>query len=339
MLRPRARALGLLLGAGGLGYLGTRQGADVFVWFAVGLGVLLALSGVHSLLAFARDSRIRVSRLLAPGQLQVGVEARSELRWPPKRRPRHAYRVVDHGPGQDFTPSRRGRLALGPVMLHRGDPFGLFTWRTRVGHKQEVLVWPRVDAPPPEVFVNLLHTVVGTSGVGAPDIDDVMLREYQHGDPLSRVYWKRTSVAGDLLVRRDEPSKEPDVTLVLVPGSHDSTDGAVDTLASAVNAFISPQRVVRVLAGAEQAQGGFSELLTFLALAPSGAPHLPSHTPTGVVVVAVADPTPAVARDIRVWVQTHGVDPSLVAILTAGAVDDETRGLLDPFTVVGPWPE
>jgi hypothetical protein len=48
-----------------------------------------------------------------------------------------------------------------------------------------------------------------------PSEDDVMTREYRHGDPMRRVHWAATARHGQLMVRQEESATSPEATIVL----------------------------------------------------------------------------------------------------------------------------
>ena len=62
---------------------------------------------------------------------------------------------------------------------------------------------------------------VGTTGeatpqrVGQAGTDDVLVREYRHGDGLRRVHWKMTAKRGDLMVRLEEQPWDPAMTVLV----------------------------------------------------------------------------------------------------------------------------
>ena len=61
----------------------------------------------------------------------------------------------------------------------------------------------------------------GNDGVTAtriranPSDDDVMTREYRHGDPMRRVHWAATARHGSLMVRQEESVTTPEATIIL----------------------------------------------------------------------------------------------------------------------------
>jgi hypothetical protein len=48
-----------------------------------------------------------------------------------------------------------------------------------------------------------------------PSEDDVMTREYRHGDPMRRVHWAATARHGELMVRQEESAVSPEATIVV----------------------------------------------------------------------------------------------------------------------------
>jgi uncharacterized protein (DUF58 family) len=48
-----------------------------------------------------------------------------------------------------------------------------------------------------------------------PSDDDVMTREYRHGDPMRRVHWAATARHGSLMVRQEESVTTPEATVIL----------------------------------------------------------------------------------------------------------------------------
>ena len=57
--------------------------------------------------------------------------------------------------------------------------------------------------------------VTPTRARANPSDDDVMTREYRHGDPLRRVHWAATARHGSLMVRQEESVTTPEATIIL----------------------------------------------------------------------------------------------------------------------------
>lgn len=111
---------------------------------------------------------------------------------------------------------RRGIRQVGPLLYEHVDGLGLTRRVLRLGEVTQVEVWPRVhnvdafDIPAlrsgREVEVSL-----GRGG----EADDVITREYRHGDPLRRVHWKATARAGELRIRQEEHHSEAVSNVIL----------------------------------------------------------------------------------------------------------------------------
>ncbi|MBF8256000.1 MAG: DUF58 protein [Anaerolineales bacterium] len=113
--------------------------------------------------------------------------------------------------------TRRGRFRLGPTTLIGGDPFGLFPSHRSVGSVREVVVLP------PTVPLPTFPIPAGRLSGGealrrrtyqvTPNASGV--REYAHGDSLSRIHWKSTARRGRLISKEFELDPMSDVWIVL----------------------------------------------------------------------------------------------------------------------------
>lgn len=113
--------------------------------------------------------------------------------------------------------AKRGQFLIGPVTAEFSDPFGLSVHRHAIDAGDILTVTPAaVDLP-----VTGLAGARGFDGVTAtriranPSDDDVMTREYRHGDPMRRVHWAATARHGSLMVRQEESVTTPEATLIL----------------------------------------------------------------------------------------------------------------------------
>lgn len=113
--------------------------------------------------------------------------------------------------------SRRGLYKIGPVSAEFGDPFGLSRHQNILGDVDRLTVTP-APLVLPETAVSGSR---GTDGATAtrtqanPSNDDVMTREYRHGDPMRRVHWPATARHGELMVRQEESVTTPQATIIL----------------------------------------------------------------------------------------------------------------------------
>ncbi len=120
-------------------------------------------------------------------------------------------------------PARRGFYRLSSVYLSGGDPFGYLQPTRLLEDPQTLVVYPRV---------------LSLSQVGLPSsrpfgdlksknrlFEDPMrfagVRDYQPGDPLSRVHWKASAASGNLQVRLLDPSSNLGLCVFVNTWSYD----------------------------------------------------------------------------------------------------------------------
>lgn len=112
---------------------------------------------------------------------------------------------------------KRGQFRIGPVTAEFSDPFGLSLRRHSIDDGDVLTVTPAAV----ELPVTGLAGARGNDGVTAtriranPSDDDIMTREYRHGDPMRRVHWAATARHGQLMVRQEESVTTPEATLIL----------------------------------------------------------------------------------------------------------------------------
>ncbi|MBT2530788.1 DUF58 domain-containing protein [Arthrobacter sp. ISL-48] len=113
--------------------------------------------------------------------------------------------------------AKRGQFVIGPVTAEFTDPFGLALHRQAIDDGDVLTVTPAAV----ELPVTGLAGARGNDGVTAtriranPSDDDVMTREYRHGDPMRRVHWAATARHGALMVRQEESVTTPEATIIL----------------------------------------------------------------------------------------------------------------------------
>lgn len=112
---------------------------------------------------------------------------------------------------------KRGQFTIGPVTAEFTDPFGLSLHRHSIDDGDTLTVTPAAV----ELPATGLAGARGNDGITAtrtranPSDDDVMTREYRHGDPMRRVHWPATARHGALMVRQEESVTTPEATIVL----------------------------------------------------------------------------------------------------------------------------
>jgi uncharacterized protein (DUF58 family) len=111
----------------------------------------------------------------------------------------------------------RGFHQIGPVVLESGDVFGLHRRFRVLTEPKFVLVYPRVV--PLAGYDIVSRRPIGDVRMTHKLFEDPTriagVREYQHGDPLSRVHWKATARTGALHCKVLEPSTLSGITVLL----------------------------------------------------------------------------------------------------------------------------
>jgi uncharacterized protein (DUF58 family) len=143
-----------------------------------------------------------------PAALQIKGERLQVLSLRPGQQHLWRYRVV-------FM--RRGYYPLGPTLVESGDVFGLHRRFRVVGQPTYMLVLPRML--PLQRYDFISQRPIGEIRLHQRLFEDptrtAAVREYQRGDPLSRVHWKVTARTGQLHCRVYESTSLAGATLLL----------------------------------------------------------------------------------------------------------------------------
>ncbi|MCT2593373.1 DUF58 domain-containing protein [Streptomyces sp. N2-109] len=205
------------------------------------VGILLAALPLVCVLVLHRTRhRVTGSRRLAPARVPARSESRVHLRvdnisriptgllmlqdrvpYVLGPRPRFVLDRVEPGGRREVSyrvrSDLRGRYPLGPLQLRLTDPFGMCELTRSFSAYDTLTVVPQVEPLPP------VRLAGETSGYGdgrqrslalAGD-DDVIPRNYRHGDDLRRVHWRSTARYGELMVRREEQPQRARCTVLL----------------------------------------------------------------------------------------------------------------------------
>ncbi|TDE23907.1 DUF58 domain-containing protein [Actinomadura sp. 6K520] len=229
-------------------------------------GVLVLVLPLLCTLAVARTRyRLACARRLDPPRLPVGHEARVDLRLENVSRlpsgllmveDRVPYalggrarfvldRIEPHGKrelGYRIRSDVRGRYRVGPLTVRLADPFGMVELLRSFSLSDTLTVTPAI-VPLPSERLTGAWTGGGDSIAGAVSAageDDVIPREYRHGDDLRRVHWRSTARHGELMVRREEQHFQSSGTLFLdTRRSAHWGDGVAGSFEQAVSATAS----------------------------------------------------------------------------------------------------
>lgn len=273
---PRPTARGWALSAGGalLVVLGGLLGSVDLV--RIGLVVVVLVVGAGAAVAWRSPSRSRhridVRRTVTPNPLHVGETAQVSIHvvaTDPTARARlaglrfaeqaaselsggRALRArVERGRSSvdvryQVRAARRGRWALGPLVVTRSDLFGVVRAPANLGAVAEVAVWPAVVALPAPVEALVGEPDRVALGARSPSTDDASLRDYREGDDLRRVHWRSSARRGSLLVRSDERAGMRPVTVLLdQPARPAAVEWSISLAASMAVAMLEAGHPVR----------------------------------------------------------------------------------------------
>lgn len=226
------------------------------------LGGILLAALIAAVVVTARRVSVAVTRSVYPDRVERGRSALARLRVrnpAGKRQPAflatdgagggaQTVRIRPLPPGAEATyhyelaTRVRGKAAVGPLLLHRVDPFGLATNRLPTGDTATLWVYPRQFPARALVGAHPRHHHEGATTDdplrGSMDLRDV--REYLPGDEVRHLHWKATARTGKLMVRDLADPQQPRFTVLLDtrPGAlqPDAFEEAVDLAASLLGA-------------------------------------------------------------------------------------------------------
>ncbi|MDO5067508.1 MAG: DUF58 domain-containing protein [Propionibacteriaceae bacterium] len=202
---------------------------------------LVAIPCLGLLVVLFLSPRLTVERSITPPSVTVGEQARAKLVVTNSRRLNFSsLSFQDHTPetlgphasfdlargitvwrqaaGYEVPTSMRGHFPLGPLSVKNFDPFATAWKRWRVPGEP---AWLRVTPEIWELPLPRSGKSVGSTGeatpqrVGQAGTDDILVREYRHGDGLRRVHWKMTAKRGELMVRLEEQPWDPAMTVLV----------------------------------------------------------------------------------------------------------------------------
>lgn len=135
----------------------------------------------------------------------------------------HRIQIRPLAPGAEATyhyelPTQtRGRLQVGPHVLHLLDPLELVRRQVRAGGVADLWVYPRRHAMRPAQEGHPRHHHDGpiTDPPLRGSIDLRAVRQYVMGDEVRLLHWKATARTGQLMVREYADPAQPRLTVVL----------------------------------------------------------------------------------------------------------------------------
>lgn len=160
----------------------------------------------------------------------------------------------------EFTALTRAVLPVGPLMIRKGDPFGLMRHEHRLSQQITVFIHPRI------VILDTLHAGIPRDLEGNPsgdivddDLDFYGLREYEPGDDMRNVHWLSSAKTGSLMIRQYEATRRTDTSISCDVNPDHYADAHSFELAVSVHASLGVQalrenRPLFMHAGAQHTQ-------------------------------------------------------------------------------------
>ncbi|MGW7531341.1 DUF58 domain-containing protein [Amycolatopsis sp. NPDC054798] len=117
----------------------------------------------------------------------------------------------------ELPTSVRGRLDVGPLVLHRSDPFGFARADRTLGAAARLWVYPRLNPMRPAAAGHPRHHHDGpiTDPPLRGSADLLAVREYMIGDEVRLLHWKASARTGRLMVRDYADPAQSRLTAVL----------------------------------------------------------------------------------------------------------------------------
>lgn len=224
----------------------------------LGMGGLAALA--LAVAAVARAPAVEISRDIFPSRVSRGEPAvgmlrvRNTSRWAGVQIEARESLGGDEVPvpvpylrrgssrevGYQLPTSRRGVIAVGPLMWERADAIGLVRRRQSLADSQQLYVHPVTHPFPPASVLRAQRWDSSAADAAlSGTITFHLLREYVPGDDLRHVHWRSTARHGTLMVRHNIDPSAPRTTVLLVTGrgayrDPDLFEEAVEVAASAL---------------------------------------------------------------------------------------------------------
>jgi uncharacterized protein (DUF58 family) len=240
--------------------------------------------------------------------------------------------------------TRRGIIAVGPLGLEVGDPFGLAVQAAEAAPVLELTVYPRVDpvGAPKHGGDRDPHGAASNLNVLGQQGDDFYaLREYVVGDDLRRVHWPSTARRGQLMVKELEDAPRDEIALLLDADASsvlgESFDVQVRAAGSILDAYVRRGRRAVLVVNSEQREvqhvhSPASDWRRALEL-------LAAVEPTGTTPASrlLAEEDGPVARALDLAIVTARLEPALVDRLVQRALSRRNVSLtyVDPASFKG----
>jgi uncharacterized protein (DUF58 family) len=198
------------------------------------LGLVMLGAVLAAVVITVRKLNVAVERVVHPDRVERGKPALARLQVRNPGTSRQPAMFATDGDAQkiqirplvagghatyhyELSTEKRGKLTVGPLTLHRVDPFGLASNKLPTGETGTLWVHPRQYPARALVGGHPRHYHDGATTDdtlrGSVELQDV--REYQPGDEVRHMHWKATARTGRLMVRDLIDPQQPRFTLLL----------------------------------------------------------------------------------------------------------------------------
>ena len=133
----------------------------------------------------------------------------------------------------------RATLPVGPLNIHKGDPFGLIRHEKKLTEGLTLFIHPAI-APLDTLDAGHVRDLEGQSSgqIVSDDLDFQDLREYEPGDDVRNVHWLSCAKTGELMIRRYEATRRTDTSLTIAVNPDEYASAEEFELAVSVHASI-----------------------------------------------------------------------------------------------------
>ncbi len=199
-----------------------------------------------------------------PVQLSSGYKFDHVITLKPKERKIFSYQLDAY---------KRGSYALGPLLLRSGDVLGITKPSEVHAPADNLIIYPKIY--PLQQLGLPSRSPFGTIKHHDPIFEDPSRmrgkRDYQKGDSIRRIDWKKSAATGKLLTKQFEASIDMEVVVVLDlhPDSYamekrfEATELAISTAASIAHWSTQQKQAVGLISNGTGMMSGESKVISF----------------------------------------------------------------------------
>ncbi|NMN01630.1 DUF58 domain-containing protein [Bifidobacterium panos] len=133
----------------------------------------------------------------------------------------------------------RAVLPVGPLTIHKGDPFGLIRHEKKLTERLTLFIHPAI-VPLGTLNAGQTRDLEGqpSGQIASDDLDFQHLREYEPGDDMRNVHWLSCAKTGELMIRQYEVTRRTDTSLTIAVNPEEYASAEEFELAVSVHASI-----------------------------------------------------------------------------------------------------